>query len=256
MRVHKTTDYTVMSNFHLRDRRLTLKAKGLLSVILSLPQDWVYSIAGLTAICAEGECAVKSALHELKTCGYLVIEKLNPTADNGGRYEYMYHIYEQPNAGKEQKNESPEIQEIEEQEVEKQEVDFLPLENHPLNKNTKEVNKDNKEKKILNNINKEVICEKKEKCKKCTKAPKVESKAARFIPPTVEEVRAYCEERQNNVDPQKFVDFYEAKGWLIGKSKMKNWKAAVRTWETTDKRSKKGDFIPDEIKKRLEKWSV
>lgn len=49
--------------------------------------------------------------------------------------------------------------------------------------------------------------------------------------PTVEEVRAYCAERGNSVDPQAFVDFYESKGWLVGKSPMKDWKAAVRTWE-------------------------
>lgn len=53
----------------------------------------------------------------------------------------------------------------------------------------------------------------------------------RFTPPTVEEVRAYCIERNNNVDAERFVDYYESKGWLIGKIKMKSWKAAVRTWE-------------------------
>ena len=53
----------------------------------------------------------------------------------------------------------------------------------------------------------------------------------RFTPPTVEEVRAYCLERKNGVDPEKFVDFYSAKGWRIGKDPMKDWKAAVRTWE-------------------------
>lgn len=56
----------------------------------------------------------------------------------------------------------------------------------------------------------------------------------RFTHPTVDEVAAYCRDRQNNVDPQTFVDFYEAKGWTIGKSKMKDWKAAVRTWEKRD----------------------
>lgn len=56
-------------------------------------------------------------------------------------------------------------------------------------------------------------------------------KKKRFTPPSVEEVRAYCQERKNNVDPQTFVDFYESKGWMIGKTKMKDWKAAVRTWE-------------------------
>lgn len=57
-----------------------------------------------------------------------------------------------------------------------------------------------------------------------------------FIPPTVEEVSAYCTERDNSVDAEAFVDFYASKGWMIGKNKMKDWKAAVRTWEQGDKR--------------------
>lgn len=56
----------------------------------------------------------------------------------------------------------------------------------------------------------------------------------RFTPPTVEEVAAYCRERNNRIDPQTFVDFYSSKGWVVGKSKMKDWKAAVRTWEKRD----------------------
>ena len=55
--------------------------------------------------------------------------------------------------------------------------------------------------------------------------------AKKFIPPTVEEVRKYCNERNKGVDAQAFVDFYESKGWYVGKNKMKDWKAAVRTWE-------------------------
>ena len=53
----------------------------------------------------------------------------------------------------------------------------------------------------------------------------------RFSPPTVEAVRAYCQERRNRVDPQRFVDYYQARGWKLGKGSMKDWKAAVRTWE-------------------------
>ena len=56
-------------------------------------------------------------------------------------------------------------------------------------------------------------------------------KTKRFDPPTLEEVRAYCKERNNNVDAERFVDFYESKGWMIGKNKMSSWRAAVRTWE-------------------------
>lgn len=56
-------------------------------------------------------------------------------------------------------------------------------------------------------------------------------KTRAFVPPSVEEVRAYCLERGNNIDPQYFVDYYEARGWMIGKNKMKDWRAAMRTWE-------------------------
>ena len=56
----------------------------------------------------------------------------------------------------------------------------------------------------------------------------------RFTPPTVDEVRAYCKERGNGVDPQRFVDYYSSNGWMVGKNKMKDWKAAVRTWEQRD----------------------
>lgn len=64
---------------------------------------------------------------------------------------------------------------------------------------------------------------------------------SQFIPPNVIEVRAYCNERKNNVDPQRFVDFYTSKGWMVGKTKMKDWRAAVRTWEKDDK--PKGDTV-------------
>jgi len=62
------------------------------------------------------------------------------------------------------------------------------------------------------------------------------SPSTTFKKPTLEEVKAYCLERKNNVDPQKWYDFYEAKGWMIGKNKMKDWKAAVRTWEQRDEK--------------------
>ena len=57
------------------------------------------------------------------------------------------------------------------------------------------------------------------------------TRSKRFVPPTVDEVRAYCQERGNCVNPQRFVDYYSSNGWMVGKTKMKDWKAAVRTWE-------------------------
>ena len=59
----------------------------------------------------------------------------------------------------------------------------------------------------------------------------VNTRATAFVKPTVEEVAAYCRERKNRVDPQRFIDHYESNGWCVGKNPMRNWKAAVRTWE-------------------------
>ena len=61
------------------------------------------------------------------------------------------------------------------------------------------------------------------------------TRSKRFVPPTVEEVRSYCQERGNCVDPQRFVDYYSSNGWMVGKNKMKDWRAAVRTWEQREK---------------------
>ena len=65
-------------------------------------------------------------------------------------------------------------------------------------------------------------------------------KPTHFIPPSVDEVRTYCTERGNGVDAERFVDYYTARGWLAGKSKMKDWKAAVRTWERNDREDRHG----------------
>lgn len=70
-------------------------------------------------------------------------------------------------------------------------------------------------------------------------------KARRFIPPSVEEVEQYCIERSNNIDAQSFIDFYESKGWMIGKNKMKDWKAAVRTWERSRKQENKENVFDE-----------
>ena len=96
VRVHKNTDFTIMSNHHLRNQKLTLKAVGLMSKILGLPDGWNYSVAGLVKICKEGETAVRVALHELIDEQYVYVEKLPPNYTKSGRFEYVYHIYEIP----------------------------------------------------------------------------------------------------------------------------------------------------------------
>ena len=93
-RIERTRDYTVMSNHHLRNEKLSLKAKGLLSMMLSLPEDWNYTTRGLAKICKEGVDAIGGALRELETTGYIVRHQLR---DRQGRIsDTEYVIYEQP----------------------------------------------------------------------------------------------------------------------------------------------------------------
>ena len=80
-------------------------------------------------------------------------------------------------------------------------------------------------------------------------------KSKRFVPPTVEEVRAYCQERKNGIDPETFVDFYSSKGWKVGNNPMKDWKACVRTWEKRHKNDKPQETPKDTSKfKQLENY--
>ena len=142
-KVKKTKDYTIMSNYHLKEKNMSLKAKGLLSVMLSLPDNWDYSIAGLVAISQENETAIKSALSELKKLGYLEVIKLMPNESETGRIDYIYNVYEKP------KQESGK-QEVEKQEVENLPLEFLDVENQgQLNTNNKILN--NKYNNINNN---------------------------------------------------------------------------------------------------------
>lgn len=93
-RVERTRDYTVMSNHHLKDTGLTLKSKGLLSMMLSLPDEWNYTTRGLAAICKEGVDAIGAALRELEQAGYIKRHQLRGA---GGRIsDTEYIIYEQP----------------------------------------------------------------------------------------------------------------------------------------------------------------
>lgn len=122
-RVHKTQDFTVMSNHHLRDHKLSLKAKGLLSVMLSLPDDWDYSMSGLASICVEGASAVKSAMDELTEAGYVVVTKLYPNQTDSGRIEYAYDVHEVP------EETTPEKQGDRKQPLENLPLEIQPLEN-------------------------------------------------------------------------------------------------------------------------------
>ena len=96
-KIEKNKNYTIMSNYHLQDKNLSYKAKGLLSFMLSLPNDWDYSINGLVSISKEGVKAIRNILQELQINGYLIIEKKQ---NDIGQFEYEYLIYEYPHIQK------------------------------------------------------------------------------------------------------------------------------------------------------------
>lgn len=174
IRVHKTSNYTVMSNRHLFDKPpLSLKAKGLMSMFLAFPENWNYSINGLVAICKESRDAIKSAMDELKKAGYLNIEKIMPGESQSGKIEYIYHIYEEKKSGEphgesevqgventplelsQQKNQGVENQPLENQALENQTLEKQALENPiQLNTNNEITNNQNTNNEvILENVN-------------------------------------------------------------------------------------------------------
>lgn len=96
IRVNKTTNYTIMSNVFIRDKRLSLKAKGLLALMFSLPEEWNYSVDGLTTLSADGKDSIATAIAELEKNGYLIRTQAK---DNNGKFAgYVYDVFEEPQA--------------------------------------------------------------------------------------------------------------------------------------------------------------
>ena len=96
IRIHKTNNFTVMSNYHFKEKKMSLKAKGLLSLMLSLPDDWNYSVSGLVKLSKDGKDSVMTALAELEKFGYLTRTQ---TINAKGQFSGIeYNIFEQPQA--------------------------------------------------------------------------------------------------------------------------------------------------------------
>lgn len=217
IKVNKTKDYTIMSNTHFRERDMSLKAKGLLSLMLSLPSDWDYSVEGLVAICKENETAITSTLKELKMFGYLSVTKVMPNETQSGRIEYLYEIFETSQRGN--------TQGIENQDLEKQDLENLPLvlQKEKSSKKEKDIyiysniieeenTKDKKEK--------EIIKEKPHRTRK------------EFVPPTYEEVVEYAKSRGREDLAKVFFDYFDVGDWRDKTGeKVKIWKQKFITWE-------------------------
>lgn len=148
IKAERNGNYTTMSNYHLKDKNLSLKAKGLLSMILSLPESWTYSIKGLITISKESRLAIENALKELKENHYIWIEKIYPDKTESHKIEYIYHIYEIPYSdNQDMENQDLDNQALENQTLDNPCIDNQALENqHLLNTNILNTNQSKKEK--------------------------------------------------------------------------------------------------------------
>lgn len=125
--IERNEGYTVMSNFHLRDKSLSLKSKGLLSQMLSLPEEWDYTLKGLSAINRESVDAIRSAINELESAGYVVRKQKRDSSGKMASNEYF--IYEKPDASR--KDNAPMLEKS---------VSRKPMPNKPISENPTTVN--------------------------------------------------------------------------------------------------------------------
>ena len=137
-RIDKTRDYTVMSNHHLRNTELSLKAKGLLSLMLSLPENWDYTTKGLASICKDGIDSISSCIRELEKHGYIIRERMRN--EKGQLTTIEYTILEQP------KNTPPER----EKPIRENPVLDIPAQAEPIQENTAQLNTNKSNIKELN----------------------------------------------------------------------------------------------------------
>ena len=136
-RVQKTQNYTIMSNHHLRNKALSLKAKGLLSLMLSLPEDWDYTTRGLASICKEGVDSVCATVRELEAAGYIIRRRIR---DKNGQMRGMeYTVLEQPQPPEQGPEEAASKCAQPKQAEPKREK---PVQENPAQLNTKEINKE------------------------------------------------------------------------------------------------------------------
>lgn len=194
LRKNKKANYTVINNHVFRNTGLSLKAKGLLCQMLSLPDNWEYSLEGLVTLASDGISSVRSALKELENQMYFKRHRLYKNGKVSG-VEYII-------------SETPMCENLL---LENLKEENLILGNQAqLNTNSNQINKKSNNKKI----NK--------------------------MPPSIDDVEEYCKQRNNGIDAEAFVDYYAQQGWkLANGNPMKDWQAAVRTWEKRNRKEEK-----------------
>ena len=238
-RINKNENYTVMSNYHLNEKDMSIKAKGLLSIMLSLPKDWDYSINGLVKLSKDGKDSVISALNELEKFGYLIRTR---SINEKGQFDgYDYDIYEKPNT------EKPNTEK--------------PNTEKPLQLNTNKINNKKeiyiyKEKRDIpetdglsdTETNTELpflFVNKKES----NNNEKEKRKQKVFEPPKFEEVLTYAKSRGREELAEMFYEYFNAGNWFDSQGKpVKSWKQKFITWETKNPKRAKARIDNDTYK--------
>ena len=270
IKICKTSSYTTISTAHFKERGMSLKAKGLLSLMLALPDGWACSVSGLVELSSDGRDSVTTALKELERFGYLKRER---QMTEGGKFAgYDYIVYEKPFTEKpfteKPFTENPStVQEYNNNIYNNNNSTTTNSNNSNTNLNTQETNR------VLKTTNVDTNNSHTQETKEIyinpliptvyapllTENPENEEKSGeerpketippsynpkqksennkktskQFTPPTLEEVQAYCKERNNNVDAKQFWDYYDAAGWKDQTGKpVKSWKQKmIAVWE-------------------------
>lgn len=191
--------FTQISNIILNDKDLSLEEKGLFCYLFSKPNGWEFHYNVMRKELKEkSDKTIRKVLNRLVEKGYIIKTQINnPNGQFGGIdiefTDKSFSITEGKNTD---------------------------ASNLPFGKNTDSVNLPPNNTNISNNT--DIIT---------NTNLTIIGKTKKFIKPTIEEIRDYCIEIGANINPEQFYDYYESKGWMIGKNKMKDWKAAVRTWK-------------------------
>ena len=195
--------YTQISNAVFQDKRLNEADVGLLCIMLSLPPDWQFSVAGLCAIRPQsGRDKLAASIKRLENAGYL---QRSLRRDGGKFVRTVWEITDTPSTEKP----STEKPSTEKPSPKKPSPDF-PKETNTLS------NKELTEKRNSESV------------------PREARERTPFVAPSVEEIESFCSQEQLSIDAQKFVDNYAAKGWTIGSTPVHDWKALVRKWARED----------------------
>ena len=201
IRRYKSKNHVTINNAIMKERDVSLKAKGLFALVMSLPDDWDFSIKGICAITKENYTAVNSAIHELIDAGYC----RRQTVKENGKFVGCDYEFSEVKTGSPRlgfpHTENPHVENLNGNNINS-------TINSPLNDNISSINTPDKKEKEREFISK-----------------------SRFQKPKIEEIESYIREKKMNFDASQFYDHYESNGWMVGRTHMKDWKAACRTWE-------------------------